>query len=415
MFEDNKYKESDLMMRSILEDGVEEVPAGVWDAVAEGLDKASRKKTVVLMWRRTAVGFGVAAALAVGLVLNHGDNDIVKPVQDDMIAVVEPVQTEMSSTEDDAFATDVMMAEVREKPLPKTIRKQPAIPVDMKEITSVPDMTDTAPAAAEDETSPVEVTSDGGQIRQKEDDSQKEQEDLTYRFNEEYEPSEWEEEKERRKVGTSLVISGIAGTNGTQAKPGGQGMLKQPSISSAPPKTGIKETSTRSTYGIPVSFGAGVKIDFTDRWSLGVGLNYTLLTRRFYGSYTEVNEQGSIVINTQTDIRNTQSYVGIPVNAFYNIVDTRHLNFYTYAGGAVERCVSDKYQLLGKDITHSEKAKGVQLSVNLGIGVEFLLGDYLGLYIDPSLRYYFDNGQPKSIRTDQPLMLGFEMGLRVKL
>ena len=415
MFEDNKYNESDLMMRSILEDGVEEVPAGVWDAVAEGLDKASRKKTVVLMWRRTAVGFGVAAALAVGLVLNHGDNDIVKPVQDDMIAVVEPVQTEMSSTEDDAFATDVMMAEVREKPLPKTIRKQPAIPVDMKEITSVQEMTDTAPAAAEDETSPVEVTSDGGQIRQKEDDSQKEQEDLTYRFNEEYEPSEWEEEKERRKVGTSLVISGIAGTNGTQAKPGGQGLLKQPSISSAPPKTGIKETSTRSTYGIPVSFGAGVKIDFTDRWSLGVGLNYTLLTRRFYGSYTEVNEQGSIVINTQTDIRNTQSYVGIPVNAFYNIVDTRHLNFYTYAGGAVERCVSDKYQLLGKDITHSEKAKGVQLSVNLGIGVEFLLGDYLGLYIDPSLRYYFDNGQPKSIRTDQPLMLGFEMGLRVKL
>lgn len=415
MFEDNKYKESDLMMRSILEDGVEEVPAGVWDAVAEGLDKASRKKTVVLMWRRTAVGFGVAAALAVGLVLNHGDNDIVKPVQDDMIAVVEPVQTEMSSTEDDAFATDVMMAEVREKPLPKTIRKQPAIPVDMKEITSVQEMTDTAPAAAEDETSPVEVTSDGGQIRQKEDNSQKEHEDLTYRFNEEYEPSEWEEEKERRKVGTSLVISGIAGTNGTQAKPGGQGMLKQPSISSAPPKTGIKETSTRSTYGIPVSLGAGVKIDFTDRWSLGVGLNYTLLTRRFYGSYTEVNEQGSIVINTQTDIRNTQSYVGIPVNAFYNIVDTRHLNFYTYAGGAVERCVSDKYQLLGKDITHSEKAKGVQLSVNLGIGVEFLLGDYLGLYIDPSLRYYFDNGQPKSIRTDQPLMLGFEMGLRVKL
>ena len=397
MFEDNKYKESDLMMRSILEDGVEEVPAGVWDAVAEGLDKASRKKTVVLMWRRTAVGFGVAAALAVGLVLNHGDNDIVKPVQDDMIAVVEPVQTEMSSTEDDAFATDVMMAEVREKPLPKTIRKQPAIPVDMKEITSVQEMTETAPAApaaAEDE-----VSSD----------------EMTYRFNEEYEPSEWEEKKERRKVGTSLVISGIAGTNGTQAKPGGQGMLKQPSISSAPPKTGIKETSTRSTYGIPVSFGAGVKIDFTDRWSLGVGLNYTLLTRRFYGSYTEVNEQGSIVINTQTDIRNTQSYVGIPVNAFYNIVDTRHLNFYTYAGGAVERCVSDKYQLLGKDITHSEKAKGVQLSVNLGIGVEFLLGDYLGLYIDPSLRYYFDNGQPKSIRTDQPLMLGVEMGLRVKL
>ena len=192
-------------------------------------------------------------------------------------------------------------------------------------------------------------------------------------------------------------------------------MIRQPSISSAPPKTGVKETSTRSTYGIPLSFGAGVKIDFTDRWSLGVGLNYTLLTRRFYGSYTGVNEQGSIEMSIQTDIRNTQNYVGIPVNAFYNIVNSRHLNFYTYAGGTVEKCVSDKYQLLGKDITHTEKAKGVQLSADLGVGVEFLLGDYLGLYIDPSLRYYFDNGQPASIRTAQPLMLGFEMGLRVKL
>lgn len=415
MFEDNKYKESDLMMRSILEDGVEEVPAGVWDAVAEGLDKASRKKTVVLMWRRAAVGFGVAAALAAGLVLNHGDDDIAMPAQDDMIAVVEPVRTEVASSEDDAFATDVMMAEVREKPLPKTIRKQPAMPVDINETTSVSEMSETVSSAAEDENSPAGVQSDGDKFRQADENSHREQENLTYRFNEDYEPSEWQEEKERRKVGTSLVLSGIAGTNGTQAKPGGQGMLKQPSISSAPPKTGVKETSTRSVYGIPLSFGAGVKIDFTDRWSLGVGLNYTLLTRRFYGSYTRINEQGSIEMNMQTDIRNSQNYVGIPVNAFYNIVNSRHLNFYTYAGGTVEKCVSDKYQLLGKDITHTEKAKGVQLSADLGIGVEFLIGDYLGLYIDPSLRYYFDNGQPSSIRTVQPLMLGFEMGLRVKL
>ena len=37
------------------------------------------------------------------------------------------------------------------------------------------------------------------------------------------------------------------------------------------------------------------------------------------------------------------------------------------------------------------------------------------MYIDPSLRYYFNCNQPKSIRTVQPLTLGFEMGLRVKL
>lgn len=405
MFEDNKYNESDLVMRSILDEGVEEVPAGVWDAVSEGLDKASRKKTVVLMWKRAAVGFGVAAALAVGLVLNHGiDEDaLITTGQEDMIAVVE--QTPVTDSEvDDAFETDVMVAQVREIPRRNDIKHQPSVPVAVDE-----------PAFVEEQ--PAPETEVQQEVAQPQENQVATDDALSYRFSEEYAPSDWEEEEERepRKIGTSLVLSGIASTNGTNSKPGGQGMMKQPSISSAPPKTGVKETSTKSTYGIPVSFGAGVKLDLTDRWSLGAGLNYTLLTRRFYGSYIEVNDQGSIVTNTQTDIRNTQNYLGIPVNAFYNIVDSPRLNFYAYAGGAVEKCISDKYQLLGKDITHSEKVKGVQLSANLGIGVEFLLGDYLGLYIDPSLRYYFDNGQPASIRTAQPLMLGFEMGLRVKL
>jgi hypothetical protein len=57
----------------------------------------------------------------------------------------------------------------------------------------------------------------------------------------------------------------------------------------------------------------------------------------------------------------------------------------------------------------------MQLSADLGMGVEFMLGRHLGIYLDPSIRYFFDNNQPKSIRTAQPLMFGFEMGLRAKL
>ena len=50
-----------------------------------------------------------------------------------------------------------------------------------------------------------------------------------------------------------------------------------------------------------------------------------------------------------------------------------------------------------------------------GIGFEFRLTDYLGLYFDPSVRYYFGKGQPVSIRTRQPLMMNFEVGLRIGL
>jgi hypothetical protein len=91
------------------------------------------------------------------------------------------------------------------------------------------------------------------------------------------------------------------------------------------------------------------------------------------------------------------------------------MKFYAYAGGAVEKCISDKYDVLNTSYIYKGKASGVQLSATAGIGVEFLLGKHLGLYLDPSLRYYFDCGQPKSIRSAQPLMLGFEMGLRINL
>ena len=72
-------------------------------------------------------------------------------------------------------------------------------------------------------------------------------------------------------------------------------------------------------------------------------------------------------------------------------------------------------KLIRRSIYHKEKAEGVQLSADAGIGVEFMLGKHMGLYIDPSLRYYFYCGQPKSIRTVQPLMFGFEMGFRFRL
>ena len=61
MFEEDKYmNEFDRMVKSILDEGREEVPAGVWEAVSEGLDKAARGKTVVLWWRRAAAGVAVA-------------------------------------------------------------------------------------------------------------------------------------------------------------------------------------------------------------------------------------------------------------------------------------------------------------------------------------------------------------------
>ena len=54
----------------------------------------------------------------------------------------------------------------------------------------------------------------------------------------------------------------------------------------------------------------------------------------------------------------------------------------------------------------------LQFSVGAGLGVEFLLGQRVGLYIDPGVNYYFPCNQPRSIRTEKPLLLNFDVGLR---
>ena len=394
MFEDKNINEFDQMMKSILDEGREEVPASVWEGISAGLDKAEKHKTVVLWWRRAAAGAAVAAAVAVGVIFNHPPQQELVPQAgaSGMLAVAEPAE-EIVAEETEIVIPD-MIAEA--EPVVKPVRN--AVIKTADEAIEV--VTDVAPA---DEIPADEAPADKAQADEKEVETEKV-----------YFPEDWGEETPERKADVSLVLSGLASTNDAQSQ-NRMGPMKAPSVNPAPKKTGITETSTKSTYGIPVSFGAGVKIDFNERWSLGVGANYTLLARKFYGKYTKVTEAGGIENSISSDIRNTQHFVGIPVNAYYNIISKDRINLYAYAGGTVEKCVSDNYNVLGTSIYHKEKAEGVQLSADAGIGVEFMLGKHMGLYIDPSLRYYFDCGQPKSIRTVQPLMFGFEMGFRFRL
>lgn len=382
MFDEDKYIESDDLMRSILSQGEEDVPVHVWEGISSELDRIdgiSRRKTVMLWFRRSAVAAAAAAAVAIGVFTDrNGSGDIVPATPDkELIAVAE--------------SPEINVGYDLDAPAAISERKLPAYLAYAEESEKA------ATSVIQEDTS-VEISSE-----EKETSFEKR-------------TDAWEDEKTekiRKRRSTALTLSGIAGTNSTRNS--GLSPLRRPSMSTSRPKTGVEQKSSESTYGLPVSLGAGVKIGLSDRWSLGVGANYTILTRKFFGTYTLVDQEGNIKESISTDIRNEQHYVGIPVNAFYSIVDNEYMNFYTYAGVTVERCLSDKYDILNTEYIYKGTVKGVQASANIGLGVEFMLGRHLGLYMDPSLRYYFDCGQPKSIRTAQPLMLGIEMGFRVNL
>ena len=400
MFDEN----NDIDFRSILEGAEEEVPASVWEGVSAGLDKAARGKVVALWFRRAGIATVAAAAIAGMLLVLPEDNgaDIVPGAEDsNMIAVVEN--------------DPVIPADTAETAVPEMIYVAKAEPVKFKAEaaeqavqTETPAVDAGIPADTAEEPDGTEDYHTSGQERKSDNNTGAET------------AAEWKdewaevEEPVRKKKNASFILSGLTGTNAAQNETV-KDIFKRPDPNPGPATTGVTQTSTNSAYGIPVSFGAGVRIGLSSKWSIGAGVNYSMLSRKFYGTYTKVGAGGTIENSTSSDIRNTQHYIGIPVNAYYDIVDSRNVNFYAYAGGTVEKCISDKYSVLNTSIIHKEKVDGLQWSANVGIGVGFKLSKHLGLYIDPSLRYYFDNGQPHSIRSAQPLMLGFEVGLKLYL
>ena len=120
MFEDKNINEFDLMMKSILDEGREEVPAGVWERVSEGLDKvaASEKKPAAVIWFRRAgiAAAAAAAAIAVGVVLNHGTEEALLPDTGDssLIAVVE----QETSAEEHAATVEESDLRISHKKIP---------------------------------------------------------------------------------------------------------------------------------------------------------------------------------------------------------------------------------------------------------------------------------------------------------
>ena len=403
MFDDKNNMDSDLMMRSILEGAEEAVPASVWEGVSAGLDKAARGKVVALWWRRAGIGAAaaaaVAAAVAAMLLVQPGDGtmDIV-PAYDEMIAVVEPEPAVPENAEETVAPKTAYIAQA-------TLAVSSAVKSEIvpSEIPATEEIYTDQTVAEETEEPTIKATDSKSEVKEE----WHYHHDLSALEGQLIDPV-----IKKRKV--SFVLSGLTGTNAAQNE-AGKGIFKRPEANHGPLTTGIKQTSTNSTYDIPLSFGAGVKVGISPKWSIGAGVNYSMLSRKFSGTYTKVNEAGVVENSTSSDIRNTQHYIGIPVNAYYNVVDSRNVNFYAYAGGTVEKCISDKYSVLNTSIIHKNKVEGFQWSANVGIGVGFKLSEHLGLYIDPSLRYYFDCDQPHSIRSAQPLMLGFEVGLKVNL
>lgn len=160
----------------------------------------------------------------------------------------------------------------------------------------------------------------------------------------------------------------------------------------------------RQKHYQPLSFGLSVSYPLASRLSLSTGLVYT----RLRSDFTCVMSDVSITR------RQTLYYLGIPLNAQYHLWHWGNLNVYLSAGAEADYNIKVKSVSMGVE---QEMARDRwQFSVQGAVGIQYDVLPQLGLYAEPGVKYYFDNGSPLiNFFKDKPLNLNLQVGLRLNI
>lgn len=168
-----------------------------------------------------------------------------------------------------------------------------------------------------------------------------------------------------------------------------------------PPVIYMAGYEEREQHRQPITVGLSLGIPIHDRWTLTTGLAYTQLHADFLKI---MNKQR---LAKEQDLQ----YVGCPVNINYRFLQTKRLKAYAAAGGQVDVNVKAKSAIEGIE-TEMPKDR-VQLSTQAALGVQLNVVPQVGVYVEPGVKYYFDNGSNVStFFKDKPCNFNLQVGLR---
>lgn len=172
-------------------------------------------------------------------------------------------------------------------------------------------------------------------------------------------------------------------------------------------------------YRMPVTFGASLRVDVSRDWAIETGITYTQLSSETR-SGTERNNYGW---------EEKLHYVGIPLKMNRTIWSGKRFEVYASAGGMMEKCVSGKRNIIGSVSTSADgadkhlsggeediKVKPLQWSLSAAAGAQFKITESLGVYAEPGVVYYFDDGSHvNTIRKEHPFNFNMQLGIRFTL
>lgn len=407
-----------------------DAPEGLWEGISRELPKLNdggmltdkpQRTAKFRMWRVA----GVAAAASVALVIGY--NFLGNDVQDNiniptnttnhhnmLASNKKPIGNEPTGVcaEQATHSADDLLSD--QPKLANASTEQPTLAsasteTNVKEIGSKEE--NSKKENGQTEVKP-EKREDNRMLRKNQDDALLAYNDVTERSGSTDAPSRW-------SVSTGAM--GGLGASGTTTAygdylvlscPGGADTKDSPMLDMSSVNRDV-ETKTEYEHHLPIRIGLSVAYALTDRLSISSGLTYTRLSSDIKDASRESKYIGEQRLH----------YVGIPVNVSYKVASSRWISLYGTAGVLAEKCVSGttdegyvENNTMKYTNTQDISSKPLQMSVNAGVGIQFDFIDNVGIYAEPGLSYYFDDGSAlQTIYKEKPLNFNLNVGVRFKL
>ena len=143
-------------------------------------------------------------------------------------------------------------------------------------------------------------------------------------------------------------------------------------------------------HRMPVTLGLSVHYQLNACLALLTGVNYTYLYSEFSKPlYPNVYREQKL------------HYLGVPVGLSWQFWKTSGFSFYLSGSAMLQKCLNEKPW---------------QWSVNASAGAEYAITPLLGIFLQPSLGYYFHDGTSfEHYYKEHPLAPSIEFGLRLHL
>lgn len=414
-----------------------DAPEGLWEGISRRMPKLNdggmltdkpQRTAKFRMWR--VAGVAVAASVALVIGYNFLGNDVQDNINiptnttnhHNMLASnKKPLGNEPTDicAEQATHSADDLLSE--QSALAKALTEQPTLAnasteTNVKEIGSKEENNSKKEENSKEENGQTEVKpekrEDNRMLRKNQDDALLAYNDVTERSGSTDAPSRW-------SVSTGAM--GGLGASGTTTAYGDYLVLSCPGVMDTKDSPMLdmssvnrdEETKTEYEHHLPIRIGLSVAYALTDRLSISSGLTYTRLSSDIKDASRESKYIGEQRLH----------YVGIPVNVSYKVASSRWISLYGTAGVLAEKCVSGttdegyvENNTMKYTNTHDISSKPLQMSVNAGVGIQFDFIDNVGIYAEPGLSYYFDDGSAlQTIYKEKPLNFNLNVGVRFKL